>query len=156
MPLAGMAGSDLLTVSGFRSVADPYSGGEVVVIPAIRPDVALLHVQEADEEGNLRIQGAPYEDVLLAKASSRIIATAERIAPRESFLEDPERTALPGFLVDMVVEAPKGAWPTSCAGEYEYDSEYLTAYASAARTQEGFERFMNERALKAEVLAGRG
>ena len=59
MPLAGMAGSDLLTASGFRSVADPYSGREVVVIPAIRPDVALLHVQEADEDGNLRIQGAP-------------------------------------------------------------------------------------------------
>ncbi|MDE3074885.1 MAG: CoA transferase subunit A, partial [Chloroflexota bacterium] len=89
MPLAGLAGSDLPKASGFAVVADPYGGKEVVVIPAIRPDVALIHVQEADERGNLRIFGSPYEDVLLAKASRRVIATAERIVPPDRFVAQP-------------------------------------------------------------------
>src|SRR5712692_9732339 len=142
MPLAGMAGSDLLSASGFESLPDPYGGKPVVVIPSIRPDVALIHVQEADEEGDLRIAGPPYEDVLLAKASARIIATAERIVARESFVAQPELTALPGFLVDIVVEAARGAWPTSCAGHYDYDKEFLSDYATAAKTKEGFRQFL--------------
>ena len=147
MPFAGLGGSDVATVSGFSTVADPYSGADVLVIPPIRPDVALIHVQEADDEGNLRIHGSPYEDILLAKASTRIIATAERIVPRSEFVAQPELTALPGFLVDTVVEAPNGAWPTSCAGYYDYDAEYLSAYAAAAKTDEGFVRFLAGRVL---------
>ncbi len=142
MPFAGMAGSDLPRASGFATIRDPYGGSEVLVIPPIRPDVCLIHVQEADEEGNLRILGSPYEDVLLAKASARIIATAERIVPRERFVAQPELTALPGFLVDTVVEAARGAWPTSCAGHYDYDKEFLSEYATAAKTEEGFRQFV--------------
>jgi glutaconate CoA-transferase subunit A len=144
MPFAGLAGSDLTKVSGFATMRDPYGGGEVVVIPPIKPDVALIHVQEADEEGNLRILGSPYEDVLLAKASARIVATAERIVPRQRFVEQPELTALPGFLVDTVVEAPRGAWPTSCAGDYGYDKDFLTSYVAAAKTEEGFDAFLRD------------
>lgn len=147
MPFAGFGGSALPDASGFARTKNPYGDGEVVVIPPIRPHVALIHVQEADEDGNLRIHGAPYEDVLLAKASERIIATAERIVPREEFIAQPELTSLPGFLVDMVVEAPRGAWPTSCASEYSYDAEYLSAYAEAAKTQEGFSTFVREHTL---------
>ena len=149
MPFAGLAGSDLPRVSGFASVRDPYGGGEVLVIQAIRPDVALIHVQEADQDGNLRIAGSPSEDVLLAKASVRIIATAERIVPSQRFREQPELTALPGFLVDLVVEAPRGAWPTSCAGDYGYDADFLGAYVAAAKSQEGFDGFLRERVLGA-------
>jgi glutaconate CoA-transferase, subunit A len=143
MPFAGMAGSDLPRVGGLASVHDPYGGGEVLVIPSIRPDVAIVHVQEADADGNLRILGSVYEDVLTAKAAARVIATAERIVPRGQFAARPELTALPGFLVDLVVEAPRGAWPTSCAGEYAYDGEYLSAYAAAARTERGFREFFD-------------
>jgi len=149
MPFAGLGGSDLPKVSGFATIRDPYGSGDVVVIPPIRPDVALIHVQEADEDGNLRIHGSPYEDVLLAKASARVIATAERIVPRERFVAQPELTALPGFLVDLVVEAPRGAWPTSCAGQYGYDKDYLTTYAQAAKTDEDFRTFVAERILSA-------
>ncbi|HEX6513246.1 MAG TPA: CoA-transferase [Chloroflexota bacterium] len=154
MPFAGMGGSDLPRASGFATVRDPYGGGEVVVIPPIRPDVSLIHVQEADEEGNLRIIGSPYEDVLLAKASARIIATAERIVPHERFMEQPELTALPGFLVDTIVEAPRGAWPTSCAGEYGFDKEFLSAYAAAAKSSEGFAAFLQ--AVASPVATGEG
>ena len=100
MPLAGLAGSDLPRLSGFASVRDPYgSDSEVVVIPAIRPDVCLLHVQEATADGDLRLLGAHYEDILLAKASRRVIASAERIVARSSFSAAPELTSLPGFVV---------------------------------------------------------
>ena len=144
MPIAGLASSDLPRASGFASLPNPYGSGDVLVIPAIRPDVAIVHVQEADDRGNLRIHGSAYEDVLLAKASARVIATAERIVPRERLAEQPELTALPGFLVDLVVEAPRGAWPTSCAGEYEADATYLAAYAAAAKTQDGFDAFIRD------------
>ena len=143
MPLAGLAGSDLLEASGFARVRNPYgSGEEVAAIPAIRPDVALIHVQAASAEGNLRIDGAHYEDVLLAKASRRVIASAERLLPRSEFQARPELTSLPAFLVEAVVEAPRGAWPTSCHGCYSYDAEYLANYARAARTAEGFQEFV--------------
>jgi glutaconate CoA-transferase subunit A len=151
MPFAGLGGSDLPKASGFATVSDPYGQGEVVVIPPIRPEVALIHVQEADEEGNLRVHGSPYEDLLLAKASKRVIATAEHIVPHERFLAQPELTALPGFLVDMVVELPRGAWPTSCAGDYSYDRDYLSAYAEAAKTQQGFDRFLADKVLHARA-----
>ena len=147
MPFAGLTGSDLPKASGFATMPDPYGQGEVVVIPPIRPDVALIHVQEADEQGNLRIHGSPYEDVLLAKASTRIIASTERIVSTEDFVAQPELTSLPGFLVDMVVEAARGAWPTSCAGVYSYDKEYLAAYADAATTEEGFDLFVKEHVI---------
>jgi len=148
MPFAGLAGSDLAKVSGLSTVRDPYAGSEVLVIPAIQPDVALIHVQEADKDGDLRIGGAHFEDILLAKAAKRVIATAERIVPRASFVEQPELTALPGFLVEQVVEAPRGAWPTSCHSCYSYDKDYLTAYAAAAKTEAGFQRFLDEHVLR--------
>lgn len=144
MPIAGLAGSDLPQASGFARLANPYGPGDVLAIPAIRPDVAIVHVQEADDSGNLRIYGSTYEDVLLAKASGRVIATAERIVPRERLTEQPELTALPGFLVDLVVEVPRGGWPTSCAGEYDADAGYLAAYAEAAKTQDGFDTFIRD------------
>jgi glutaconate CoA-transferase, subunit A len=154
MPFAGFGGSDVPRVSGFATLRDPYGGSDVVVIPPIRPDVALIHVQEADESGNLRICGSPYEDVLLAKASARIIATAERIVPRQRFVEHPELTALPGFLVDMVVKAPRGAWPTSCAGDYGYDKDFLASYVAAAKTQTGFDAFVRDRICSSPTPVG--
>ena len=117
------------------------------MIPAIRPDVCLLHVQEATADGDLRILGAHYEDILLAKASRRVIASAERIVARSSFSAAPELTSLPGFVVEAVVEAPNGAWPTSCHGCYSYDSAYLGEYAKAARTADGFDAFVKQRVI---------
>lgn len=154
MPFAGLSGSDLPQASGFTTVRDPYSGADVLVIPPIRPDVALIHVEEADEDGDLRIHGSPYEDLLLAKASARIIATAERIMPRTDFVAQPELTALPGFLVDLVVEAPRGAWPTSCAGYYDYDANYLSAYVAAAKTEDGFRQFLESHLFSSPASAG--
>lgn len=153
MPIAGMSGSDVVQVSGFKTVADPYSGQTLVAIQAIQPDVAIVHVQEADLEGNARIYGTRFEDVLLAQASRRVILTTERIIDGARLAEAPELTAIPGYLVEAVVEAPRGAWPLSCSGEYDYDHAYLAAYLEAARADDAtYQRFIEQYILTPDLM----
>lgn len=151
LPMAGMLDSDVRTTQGFRTVADPYTGQEVVAVRAIVPDVAILHVHQADAEGNARIAGTLFEDVLMAAAARHVIVTAEEIVDGATFAERPELTSIAGFLVHAVVHAPNGAWPCSCAGLYEYDSAYLGAYYESTGDAASFRRFLEE-----HVLAGAG
>jgi glutaconate CoA-transferase, subunit A len=153
MPIAGMNGSDVPAVRGFKTVVDPYGGHAVVAIPALIPDVAIVHVQEADREGNARIVGTRFEDVLMAQAAHRVIVTAERIVDGAAFEDTPELVAIPGFMVDAVVEAPHGAWPCSCAGLYDYDAGYLAEYVAASKDEVAFHQFV-ETHVMAPVLVG--
>jgi glutaconate CoA-transferase subunit A len=132
MPAAGFDGSDLPEARGFKYVADPYSGARVLAIPRLRPNVAVIHVPEADTEGNARIYGTRFEDVLMANAAESVIITAERIVDRTELARQPELTAIPSFLVRAVVEVPGGAWPGSCYPLYDYDAGAVTAYLAAA------------------------
>jgi glutaconate CoA-transferase subunit A len=134
---------------GFASVRDPYTDQSVVVVPSIVPDVALIHVQEADVDGNGRIWGSTFEDTLMARAARRVILTAERIVNRSVLTAEPDRTDIPGFLVEAVVEAPGGAWPTSCAGLYAYDARLLEELLAVAGDAEALGRFVDERILQA-------
>lgn len=152
MPVAGLHGSDLPVARGFAVLNDPYTGSEVYVVPALIPDVAILHVQEADALGNGRIIGTRFEDVLMAQAARRVILTAERVVDGESFTDAPEAVAIPGFLVDAVVEAPGGAWPFSCTPLYGYDAEYLAAWVAVARDPEAARAFIAERILSPEAV----
>lgn len=156
MPIAGMTGSDVPAARGFQTVFDPYTGAGVVVIPALMPDVAIIHVQEADRTGNARIYGTRFEDVLMVQAARRVILTAERIVDGEDFARMPESVAISGFMVDAVVAAPGGAWPGGCAGCYDYDAEYLAAYVAASKDQASLGRFVTDHILTAEpALAAR-
>ena len=147
MPVAGMFGSDLLEARHFQTVEDPYTGETVVAVAALIPDVAIIHVQEADATGNARIIGSRFEDVLMAQAANRVIVTTERIVDGASFEAIPEIVAIPGFLVNCVVETPNGAWPCSCAGLYELDSEYLTSYVTASTNEFTIKQFIKDRIL---------
>lgn len=142
MPAAGFAGSDLPEARGFRRVADPYTGEEVLAIPRLRPDVAVLHVPEADLAGNARIYGSHFEDVLMANAAVMVILTAERIVNTVELAQQPELTAIPGFLVNAVVEAPGGAWPGSCFPLYEYDAAAVRAYLEAASDPDRLDQYL--------------
>jgi glutaconate CoA-transferase subunit A len=153
MPIAGMQGSDVPTARGFKTVADPYGGQPVVAIPALVPDVAIIHVQEVDATGNSRIVGTRFEDVLMAQAARRVIVTAERIVDGVAFEETPELVAIPGFMVDAVVEAPGGARPCSCVGYYDYDAEYLAEYVAASKDEEALRRFVETHIFE-PALAG--
>ncbi len=145
MPVAGLQGSDLPAARGFQMVPDPYTGAEVYVVPALVPDVAILHVQEADTVGNGRIIGTRFEDVLMAQAARRVILTTERIVAGDTFEQTPEAVAIPGFLVDAVVEAPGGAWPFSCTPLYGYVAAFLAVWVGVARDPEAAHRFIAER-----------
>jgi glutaconate CoA-transferase subunit A len=142
MPLNGLQGSDLGAARGFAIVRDPYSGQEVVAVPSIVPDVALIHVQEADAEGNGRIWGSLFEDALMIRAARRVILTAERIVDSATFAAEPDRTDVPGFLVEAVVEAPGGAWPTSCADLYPYDEPLLAGFVEVAGDEGALRRYV--------------
>ena len=153
MPVAGMFGSDVVAKSDFRTIEDPFTGHPVVAVPALRPDVAVVHVQEADAEGNARIYGTRFEDALIAQAAQRVIITCERIVDGSVLATRPELTAIPGYLVEAVVEAPRGAWPLSCTDEYDYDHEFLAAYIRAAQDDAVYAAFVEQHVLAPTVAA---
>lgn len=144
MPLPGVLESELAAKGPFRRVQDPFTGREFAAVRALPLDWAILHVNEADVDGNLRIEGAKYEDLLLARAAARVLVTTERLVDGDAFRAAPDRTDLPGFLVAAVVEVPRGAWPCGCGTEYEYDKEYLRAYLKAAAEDQGFQDFVRQ------------
>ncbi len=131
-----MWGSGLLEINPdfFQVVASPFSGEKTVAVKALVPDWAIIHVQEADEFGNARIIGSQFQDHLLARAARKTIITAERIIDTEVFRANPEYNTIPHFLVAAVVEAPNGARPGICFGEYEtVDAAAMKRYSGAVR-----------------------
>lgn len=142
MPVAGLFGSDLPAASGFQVLSDPYSGEAVHVIPRIAPDWAVLHVHEADAQGNARVYGTPNWDRIMSRAAGRVIVTAERIIPTAEFVACPELTLVPAFLVDAVVEAPSGAWPGSCHRCYPVDERAVRDYLDHAHDRAWLENHL--------------
>ncbi len=143
--MAGMIGSDLMRQ--FRTVRDPYTREDFVAIPAIIPDVTLLHVHEADEHGNFRIVGAKYDDLLMAKAAKRLIVSCERLISVNQMADRSELTELPGFLVDAVVVAPGGAWPHGCDGEYGHDVAFFGSYLAATANEQAYATFLADKVV---------
>jgi acyl CoA:acetate/3-ketoacid CoA transferase len=111
--------------SAARTIADPYTGDPVCVVPALNPDVALIHVHQADETGNARIFGTTLFALEAAAASFRVVVSAEEIVEADEFRKDPMRTTIPFFLVDAVVHAPFGAYPGSMPARYEIDLDHV-------------------------------
>ena len=117
-----------LNPDDYRTVTDPFTGKEVVVVRPLNPDFGLIHVPQADAYGNVRIEGSVVQDVLIAKCSSHVIVTADEIVPVSVTQRDPKTTTIVGFFVDTVVHAPHGAHPTSCHGRYLSDEEHIELY----------------------------
>jgi len=131
LPVRGLDGSDLQKSLDIRMVENPYSGENYVAIPALRPDFAIIHVQEADIHGNCKIYGPKYEDPIMARAARNVIATAERIVEPDIFRISPDYADIPGNLVTAVVELPNGALPGSCAGIYTIDDYLMRLFLKA-------------------------
>ncbi len=133
-PVGGVHGSDLAALNRWASITDPYGSGEDVwVIPAIRPDIAVIHVNEATEHGDARVRGTYHWDRILTRAARQVFVVAEALAPVASFEDRPELTLVPGFLVQAVSVAPNGAWPGSCWPHYEIDYPAVEDYLDASR-----------------------
>jgi glutaconate CoA-transferase subunit A len=132
-PVAGVHGSELARVNQWQTLRDPYgSGQDVYVIPAIRPDVAVIHVAEIDEQGNARIYGSPFWDHPLTRAAKRVLVTAEKLVPTDRLREQPELTLVPGFMVEAAAVVPRGGWPGSMHPDYEIDYPAVEAYMEDA------------------------
>lgn len=124
MPVNAMAGSDLPAARGFSWLENPYAEGErAVAIPAIVPDIAVIHVQYADERGNGVILGPKNEDLLMVRAARRVVLTTERIVATADLPVPIDHVDIPSVVVDDVIEAPHGGWPGSCHGEYPIDRD---------------------------------
>jgi glutaconate CoA-transferase subunit A len=132
MPKGHGALSDAQLNPLFRQVIDPYTGDEVYVTPAIQPDVALIHVGQADLFGNCRCLGSETQDYLLARAASHVIVSAEEIVSPYDIVTAPKSTTIPYFMVDAVVHCPYGAHPNSCHGVYFHDEATLYEYRDLA------------------------
>jgi glutaconate CoA-transferase subunit A len=137
-----MFGSDLPAASGLKSVADPYTGREVYVIPRLQPDWALLHVPEADADGNARIYGTVFWDRIMARAAQGVILTAERIVSAEEMARMPELTVVPSIFVRAVVHAPGGALPCSSTPDYELDLAGVETYLRTVGDSEALARYL--------------
>lgn len=135
-------GTAVLDTPGLRTVRSPYADGEeLVAMPAIRPDVALLHVHRADEKGNvLTLSPDPFFDELMARASDRTFVTAEQlVSSAELDMAANARFHLvERSLITGVAEAPFGAHPTSAAPDYHLDLKHIRTYATAAESEEAW------------------
>lgn len=145
MPMKPTAAMDLERAnSNYRTVADPYSGAPVVVVPALNPDVAIIHVQRADETGNAQIWGIIGEQKEAAFAAKRVIITAEEIAPEEVIRSDPNRTLIPGFIVDAVCHSPYCAHPSYTQGYYDRDNDFYLEWDQISRSPESVKAYLDE------------
>jgi glutaconate CoA-transferase subunit A len=117
-----------LNPDDYRTVTDPFTGRDVVVVRPLNPDFGLIHVPRADPYGNILIEGSVVQDILIAKSSSHVIVTAEEIVPVSVTQRDPKATTVVGFFVDSVVHVPFGAHPTSCHGKYASDEAHIELY----------------------------
>lgn len=146
IPLRGLIGSDILANRpDWRVIYNPFGNDDpIVLLPAIKPDVALFHAPMADRAGNVFI-GRDRELLTMAHASVRTIATVEKIYDGD-LMRDPALSAgtVPGFYVDTIAVAPRGAWPLQLLDHYPTDGAHLAEYAKLAATAEGFARYCEQ------------
>jgi glutaconate CoA-transferase subunit A len=162
LPVRSGMGTDIVAKWGFGSEmrrADPRlpdqklcvidnpfgqwtQASRLVLVPAINPDVTLIHVQRADRTGTVRIHGLTFADVEQARAARRVIVTCEELVDEGDLRDDPGANQLPFFCVDAVVHQPMGAYPTACYAYYDYDPAYLNAYGDHARDDASYRRYL--------------
>ena len=115
---------------------------QVVLVPAINPDVTIIHVQQADAQGNLRIRGLPFTDVEQAKAARFVIATCEEVVETSVLRHAPDQNQIPFFCVDAVVPIAFGAYPTACYRHYDYDPVFLYEYRHTAQDEDRYQAYL--------------
>ncbi|MCC7486039.1 MAG: CoA transferase subunit A [Burkholderiales bacterium] len=131
LPMRSMLGSDVLRCRPeVREIDCPYTRERLLLVPALNPDVALIHVQRCDAYGNAQIDGLQFLDIDLAMAANRVILTTERIVSNDQIRRAPEHTKIPFFAVEAVVEVPFGCAPHECSNAYEPFFRHMDDYAA--------------------------
>jgi glutaconate CoA-transferase, subunit A len=144
IPVRNLMGTGTFEKSSGKVIRDPWSGKPIAVLPAAFPDIAIFHVPRCDKYGNAQIDGILVEDFELARAARRVIISTEEIIDTDEIRRDPDRTAIPFFLVDAVVEVPFGAHPTLMPYRYFFDEVHIKEWMTLAKTEEGAQEYFEK------------
>ncbi len=144
-PLRSYSGSDMPRVNErIKTVQSPYGDGEVAVVPPLKPDVAIIHVQRADKQGDSQLWGLLGVQKEAAFAAKKVIVVTEEIVEEEIIRADPNRTLIPGLIVDAVVHEPYGAYPSYVQGHYDRDNQFYLSWDEISREQAQTEAWLDE------------
>ncbi len=145
MPMNQTAATDLERANPLiQRVTDPYSGKEVIVVPALNPDVAIVHVQRADRDGNAHLWGIIGEQKESAFAAKKVILTAEEIVDESVIRSDPNRTLIPGFIVSAVCHVPYASHPSYAQGCYDRDNEFYLEWDKISADPQAVRAYLDE------------
>lgn len=150
LPTKSLLGSDMLRQVGvdeankFRVMKCPFTGEKVVLVPALKPDVAVIHAHQADEDGNVQLFWPTVLADEQARASTKVIVTVEKIVDRAIIRRMPEKTTIPSFVVDAIVEIPYGAHPTAMNPYYDCDMNHFLYVYEQSKCEEKFKQYLNE------------
>lgn len=142
LPMRTMLGTDTFNYSAAREIECPFTGKTYAALPALYPDVSFVHVHRADKFGNCQIDGILMADEDLAKASKRVIVTTETIIDNAEIRREPNKTIIPYWLVDAVIEVPFGSYPGNMPGVYYSDEEHLAQWLKVERDPQAFAEFL--------------
>jgi glutaconate CoA-transferase, subunit A len=158
LPTRALLGSDTLRYSGAKVIVDPFTGKPIALVPALNPDIGLVHVHQADVYGNARCFGPGVQPLETAMASRKVIISTDEIIDHDDIRKDPGRTTIPYYLVDAVVYSPYGAYPGGLPGVYEMDFEHFGEYFGLerqGRLGEYLEKYVYSVASHEEMLEQR-
>lgn len=145
LPMNQTGAGDLEKVNpNIRRIADPFGGKDVIVVPALNPDVAIVHVQRADENGNAHLWGIIGEQKEAAFAAKKVILTAEEIVDESVIRSDPNRTMIPGIVVSAVCHVPFACHPSYAQGYYDRDNEFYLAWDKVSESAEATKQYLDE------------
>jgi glutaconate CoA-transferase, subunit A len=145
LPTRNYPGTDLTRVNpAFKQIKSPYSDESLWCVPALRPDVTIVHAQRADDEGNTQVWGLYGVQKEAAFASQRVIVTVEEIVDASVIRSDPNRTIIPGIIVNAVVHEPFGAHPSFVQGAYDRDNDFYVRWDSVSKEADGLKAYLDE------------
>lgn len=144
LPARIMFGTDTFKYSAAKKILCPFTGKKLVALPALYPDVAIIHVHRADKYGNAQIDGITISDADVARAAKKVILTAERIIDNEEIRKEPSRTLIPYYCVDAVCYVPYGSFPGNMPYEYFSDEEHLMEWLSSDAHASTLEAFLSK------------
>ncbi|MCC7353472.1 MAG: CoA transferase subunit A [Anaerolineae bacterium] len=144
LPVRSLLGTDVFRYSAAKEIICPFTGEKLAAVPALFPDVGIIHVHRADVYGNAQVDGIAIADYDVARASERLIITTERLVSTEEVRKDPARTMVPHWLTDAVCHVPYGSYPGNMPYEYYSDEEHLAEWLEAEKDQATLDAFLNK------------
>ena len=154
LPVRSLLGTDTFERSAAKEILCPFTGMKLAAIPALYPDLAIIHVHEADRFGNCRLRGVSVADYDLARAAHRVIITCERLVPNDVIRQDPSLTVIPFYCVDAVCEVPFGSYPGNMAYEYFSDEAHLRLWREAEADLDTFQEFLERYVFGVDSFIG--